>query len=307
MSKKALLFSGQGSQFVGMGKDLYDAYPACAALFDKADEILGYSISDICFNGPAEELTKTNNCQPGIFVMSAVCYEALKANNSDLQIDALAGLSLGEWSALYVAGILSFEDTLKILEARGRFMQESCDATEGSMLSIMGSLTAEQIQAVADEADVDVSNLNSAQQTVLSGTVSGIEKAAELAKAAGAKRAIILKVAGAYHSRLMDSAAAKLEAAIAHIEFAEPKIPVYSNATGKLHTTPVEIKAAMIAQVNKTVRWVDCVNGLVEDGVTSVLELGPGRVLSGLVKKIDPSLNIDNIQDVKSLEIYLEK
>jgi len=306
MSKKAFLFSGQGSQFVGMGKDLYDAYPACAALFDKADEILGYSISDICFNGPAEELTKTNNCQPGIFVMSAVCYEALK-NKSDLQIDALAGLSLGEWSALYVAGVLSFEDTLKILEARGRFMQEACDATEGSMVSVMGTLTAEQIQAVADEAGVDVSNLNSAQQTVLSGTVPGIEKAAELAKAAGAKRAIILKVAGAYHSRLMNSAAAKLEAAIADIEFAEPKIPVYSNTTGKLHTTPTEIKASMIAQVNKTVRWVDCVNGLVEDGVTSILELGPGRVLSGLVKKIDASLDVDNIQDIKSLEIYLEK
>ena len=306
MSKKAFLFSGQGSQFVGMGKDLYDAYPACAALFDKADEILGYSISDICFNGPAEELTKTNNCQPGIFVMSAVCYEALK-NKSDLQIDAVAGLSLGEWSALYVAGVLSFEDTLKILEARGRFMQEACDATEGSMVSVMGTLSAEQIQAVADEAGVDVSNLNSAQQTVLSGSVSGIEKAAELAKTAGAKRAIILKVAGAYHSRLMDSAAEKLEAAIADIEFSEPKIPVYSNATGKLHTTPTEIKAAMIAQVNKTVRWVDCVNGLVADGITSVLELGPGKVLSGLIGKIDGSLEIDNIQDIKSLEIYLEK
>jgi len=307
MSKKAFVFSGQGSQFVGMGKDFYDAYPSCAALFDKADEILGYSISDICFNGPVEELTKTNNCQPGIFVMSAVCYEALKANKSDLQIDALAGLSLGEWSALYVASVLSFEDTLKILEARGRFMQEACDATEGSMVSVMGTLSAEQIQAVADEAGVDVSNLNSAQQTVLSGTVPGIEKAAELAKAAGAKRAIILKVAGAYHSRLMDSAAEKLEAAIADIEFSEPKIPVYSNATGKLHTTPTEIKAAMIAQVNKTVRWVDCVNGLVADGITSVLELGPGKVLSGLIGKIDGSLEIDNIQDIKSLEIYLEK
>ena len=306
MSKKAFVFSGQGSQFVGMGKDLYDAYPSCAALFDKADEILGYSISDICFNGPAEELTKTNNCQPGIFFMSAVCYEALK-NKSDLQIDAVAGLSLGEWSALYVAGVLSFEDTLKILEARGRFMQEACDATEGSMVSVMGTLSAEQIQAVADEAGVDVSNLNSAQQTVLSGSVSGIEKAAELAKTAGAKRAIILKVAGAYHSRLMDSAAEKLEAAIADIEFSEPKIPVYSNATGKLHTTPTEIKAAMIAQVNKTVRWVDCVNGLVADGITSVLELGPGKVLSGLIGKIDGSLEIDNIQDIKSLEIYLEK
>jgi [acyl-carrier-protein] S-malonyltransferase len=216
-------------------------------------------------------------------------------------------LSLGEWSALYVAGVLSFEDTLKILEARGRFMQEACDATEGSMLSIMGSLTAEQIQAIADEAGVDISNLNSAQQTVLSGDKAGIENAAKIALEAGAKRAIVLQVAGAYHSRLMDSAAEKLEAAIADIKFAEPKIPVYSNATGKLHTTPEEIKAAMIAQVNKTVRWVDCVEGLVADGVTSVLEVGPGRVLSGLVKKIDSSLEVDNIQDVKSLEIYLEK
>lgn len=307
MSKKAFLFSGQGAQFVGMGKDLCEKYPQCAALFSRADEVLGYSISDICWNGPAEELTKTNNCQPGIFVMSAVCYEALKAEQPDVKPDAVAGLSLGEWSALYVAGVLSFDDTLRILEARGRFMQEACDTTEGSMLSIMGSLSAEQIQAIAEETDVDISNLNSSQQTVLSGKKENIAKAEKLALDAGARRAIILQVAGAYHSRLMDSAAEKLATAIADIEFKQPEIPVYSNATGQLHTTPEEIKASMVAQVNKTVRWVDCVNGLINDGVSSMLELGPNKVLCGLVRKIDRSIETSNIQDIKSLETYLGK
>ncbi len=306
MSKQAILFAGQGAQFVGMGKDLADAYPACQALFDKADEVLGYSISDICFNGPAEELTKTNHCQPGIFVASIACCTALKIEKPELEFDMAAGLSLGEWSALHMAGALTFEDTLKVLEARGRFMQEACDATDGGMLSVIG-LDLAQLETICAETGVTLANLNSPAQTVLSGPNAGIAAAEAAAKAAGAKRAIVLPVAGAYHSQLMASAAPKLAEVLATVEIATPRIPVISNVTGKAHGTPDEIRETMVKQVTGSVHWYEGIDVIKAAGVTSCLECGPGKVLSGLMRRLDRDMGMANIQDAASLAAYVEK
>ncbi len=306
MSKQAILFAGQGAQFVGMGQDLAAAYPACQALFDKADEVLGYSISDICFNGPAEELTKTKHCQPGIFVASIACYTALKAEKPELEFAAAAGLSLGEWSALHMAGALTFEDTLKVLEARGRFMQEACDATDGGMLSVIG-LDLTQLEAVCAQTGVFIANLNSPAQTVLSGPKAGIAAAEAAAKEAGAKRAIVLPVAGAYHSELMASAAPKLAEVLASVEIATPSIPVISNVTGKAHGSPDEIRATMVKQVTNSVHWYEGIDVIKAAGVTACVECGPGKVLSGLMRRLDRDMGMANIQDAATLAAFVEK
>jgi [acyl-carrier-protein] S-malonyltransferase len=306
MSKQAILFAGQGAQFVGMGQDLATAYPACKALFDKADDVLGYSLSGICFDGPAEELTKTNHCQPGIFVASIACYTALKVEKPELEFAAAAGLSLGEWSALHMAGALTFEDTLKVLEARGRFMQEACDATEGGMLSVIG-LDFAQLEAICAETGVSIANLNSPEQTVLSGLKSGIAAAEVAAKAAGAKRAIVLPVAGAYHSELMASAAPKLAAVLESVEIATPRIPVISNVTGQAHGSAAEIREAMFKQVTNSVHWYEGIAAIKAVGVTKCLECGPGKVLSGLMRRLDREMGMANIQDAATLAAFVEK
>lgn len=305
MTDKAIVFAGQGAQFVGMGKDLAAAYPECRALFSKADEVLGFPLSKVCFEGPAEDLTKSNNCQPAIFVTSIACYRALSREVPGLAFAAAAGLSLGEWSALHMAGALSFEDALRVLEARGRFMQEACEEREGGMISILG-LPADKLRDIAAAAGVEIANLNSPEQTVLSGEKSRIPEVEKMATAAGAKRAIPLNVAGAFHSRLMQSAALKLEEFLKTVTFKAPCIPVMANVTGAPHGSPDEIRQTMVRQVTSPVQWVGCVQRIQQLGIKSYVECGPGKVLSGLIKRIDKEAGLLDTQDEATLKKAVE-
>jgi [acyl-carrier-protein] S-malonyltransferase len=296
----AILFAGQGAQAVGMGRDLAEAYPECKALYTRANEVLGYDLAKICWEGPESELIKSNHCQPAIFVTSAACCLALRRERNSLVIRSTAGLSLGEWAALWLAEAVSFEEALRILEARGRFIQEACEERAGAMLSVIG-LDSEKLKTVAVQAGVEIANYNSPEQTVLSGARAGIQAAEKLVKEAGAKRAIMLNVAGAYHSSLMASAAKRLEAFIRDFSIRPPSLPVISNVTGRPHGGPDEIRRQMVRQVTSPVRWIDCVQTLQEQGVTRYIECGPGRVLSGLVKRIHPGAELNNVQDCPSL------
>lgn len=298
--KRAILFPGQGSQFVGMGRDLYDAIPGCKALFDTANDVLGYDIAAICFDGPEDELKKSHNTQPAIFTVSAAAYEAMKLKKP-MEFDFAAGHSLGEWGALYAAGVLSFTDTLKALKARGEFIQAACDANPGGMLAVIG-LDGEPLEKIAEEAGVTLANINSPGQTVLSGTADAIEKAAAACKEAGAKRALPLPVAGAFHSPLMQPAAERLAAFLEKVELNEPVMPVLSNVTGAPHESVEAIRANMVAQIIGSVRWVECMQYLVAQGVTEGVECGPGKVLNGLMKRIDRSVSITNIGAFSDLE-----
>ncbi|MBN2301474.1 MAG: ACP S-malonyltransferase [Lentisphaerae bacterium] len=300
MHRKALVFSGQGAQFVGMGKDLADRYDVCRELFCRADEVLGYGISRICFEGPDSELTKSNHCQPAIFIVSAACYAALRAETGDIAFEGLAGLSLGEWTALYAAGALTFDDALRVLEARGRFMQEACDEREGGMVSVIG-LPMDKIQEICDSCGTEIANLNSDAQTVLSGEKSAVTEAARLAQEKGAKRAIVLNVAGAFHSSLMASAARRLETILDGIEILPPRVPVVANVTGEPHKDVDSIRRNMVRQVTESVRWVSCVEWLKSKGVNAYVECGPGKVLTGLIKRIDAAASLHNIQDSTTL------
>jgi len=301
MGARAAVFAGQGAQFVGMGKDLAGAFPRCGALFDRADEVLGYKLSTLCFEGPAEELTKSDHCQPAIFVTSVACHAGLGVRVGELEFGGAAGLSLGEWSALHVAGALTFEDTLGVLEARGRFMQEACEERDGAMVSVIG-LPVEKLTEICTATGVTIANFNSAAQTVLSGERQGIEVAAKLANEAGAKRTVILKVAGAYHSSLMSPAAERLEAFLADVPIESPRFPVTANVTGEPHGEPADIRKTMVRQVTSPVRWLSCVEWLRDAGVGQYVEYGPGKVLSGLIKRIDSSATVHNIQDIMTLQ-----
>lgn len=302
MSKRAIIFSGQGAQFVGMGKDLADRFPACKALYEKADEVLGYELSKICFEGPAEELKKSNHAQPAIFVTSIACYTALKEMNPSLEVEMMAGLSLGEWSALHASGAMTFEDTLRVLETRGRAMQEACDEKEGSMVSVIG-LSIDQLKEICEATGVEMANLNSEAQTVLSGELAKIEKAAAMATEMGAKRAIVLQVAGAFHSSLMASATPKLEKVLNSVEISAPTIPVVANVTGQPHGGADDIRREMLKQVTGSVHWYESINAMTAAGVGEFIECGPGKVLTGLIKRIaERGTPLHNIQDVATLE-----
>jgi [acyl-carrier-protein] S-malonyltransferase len=301
MKKTALLFAGQGSQTVGMGRDLCEKFEVCRRLFARANEVLGRDIQKICFEGPEEVLTKTDNAQPGIFLTSMACLEALQSQISNLKFDATAGLSLGEFTALTAAEAVSFDDGLRMVQMRGRFMQEACDATNGGMASIL-NLDDAVLTEVCREADVDIANLNCPGQTVISGDKDKITKAVELAKGRGAKRAIPLVVAGAYHSRLMQSAREKVAAALANLPMREPKVPVVSNVTARPAGTVAEIKDLLVRQVTSPVRWSESMQWLVAQGFTRFIELGPGNVLAGLMKRINKDVEILSVSDVVTLE-----
>jgi [acyl-carrier-protein] S-malonyltransferase len=301
MSKTALLFAGQGAQTVGMGKDIAEAFPSARAIFDRANEALGYDLAKICFEGPEPELTKTENAQPGIYLVSWVCFQLLRERVPALRFEATAGLSLGEFTALAAAGVMSFEDGLKVVRQRGRFMQEACEAAPGSMAAIIG-LDEAATREVCGEAGVELANLNCPGQLVISGEKAGIEKACELAKARGAKRALPLQVAGAYHSRLMASAQPKLRNALGEIPLHLPSVPAISNVTAQPHHTAGEIHTKLVNQVTSSVRWEESMRYLLAQDFTRFIELGPGAALTGFMKRIDKTAVSYNINNVATLE-----
>jgi [acyl-carrier-protein] S-malonyltransferase len=301
MSKTAFLFAGQGAQAVGMGKDLVEKYPAARQWFDRANAALGYDLAGICFNGPEPELTKTENAQPGIFLVSWVAYELLKEQVPALKADATAGLSLGEFTALTAAGAMGFDDCLKVLRVRGRSMQEACEATRGGMAAIIG-LDEGPTREVCAECGVQLANLNCPGQLVISGELEKITKACELAKTKGAKRALPLTVAGAYHSPLMASAQPKLAGALNAAAIVVPSVTVISNVTAQPHGAPAEIKARLVEQVTASVRWEESIRYLLAQGFTRFIELGPGTALSGFMKRIDKTAQVLNVSDVASLD-----
>ena len=300
MSKTALLFAGQGAQAVGMGKDLAEKFPSAKAWFDRANAALGYDLAAVCFNDPEAKLTKTENVQPGIFLVSWVAFQLLKEQAPSLKFDATAGLSLGEFTALTAAGAMSFEDGLRVVRHRGKFMQEACEATRGGMAAVIG-LDEPPTREVCAEAGVVLANLNCPGQLVISGETDKIAKAVELAKAKGAKRAIPLPVAGAYHSPLMASAQPKLQAELAKMKLSSPVVPVISNVTGQPHSGTAEISARLVEQVTSSVLWEKSMRYLLAQGFTRFIELGPGTALSGFMKRIDKSAHLFNVSDVESL------
>ncbi len=300
MSKTALLFAGQGAQVVGMGRDFADHSPAAKAWFDRANAALGYDLEAVCFNGPEAELTRTENAQPGIFLVSWVAFQLLKERVPTLSFQATAGLSLGEFTALTAAGAMSFEDGLRVVRQRGRFMQEACEATRGGMAAVIG-LDEAPTREVCEQAGVVLANLNCPGQLVISGEADRIGKACELAKARGARRALPLPVAGAYHSPLMASAQPKLDAELARINLQAPVVPVISNVTAQPHGAPESIRARLVEQVTSSVRWEDSIRYLLGQGFTRFVELGPGTALTGFMKRIDKNAQVLNVADLPSL------
>jgi [acyl-carrier-protein] S-malonyltransferase len=301
MSKTALLFAGQGAQVVGMGKDLADAFPAAKSWFDRANAALGYDLAAICFTGPEAELTKTENAQPGIFLVSWIAFQLLKERAPTLEFQATAGLSLGEFTALTTAGALSFEDGLRVVRQRGRFMQEACEVTRGGMAAIIG-LDEAVTREVCAQAGVVLANLNCPGQIVISGAADKITRACELAKAKGARRALPLTVAGAYHSPLMASAQPKLEAELSQVTVNSPAVTVVSNVTAQPHENPETIRSRLVEQVTSSVRWEESMRFLLAQGFTRFIELGPGTALSGFMRRIDKAAQVLNVSDVASLD-----
>lgn len=288
---KVFMFPGQGSQFPGMAKELYETNPTAREMFDRANEILGFDITEIMFNGTAEDLRQTKVTQPAVFLHSVI----LAKCSPDFKPDMVAGHSLGEFSALTAAGALDFEDGLRLVSIRAHAMQKACEANPGTMAAIL-ALPAETIEAVCAEVDgiVVPANYNCEGQIVISGAVDAVAEASEKLKAAGAKRALILPVGGAFHSPLMQPAAEELAAGIESVEFKTPVCPVYQNVTALPTIDPAEIKKNLLAQLTAPVRWTQSVMNMVEDGAASFTESGPGKVLQGLVSKIAPNQVIVN-------------
>lgn len=300
------MFSGQGSQYVGMGKELYENYEVAKNVLDKANQILDFDLKDMIFNGPEEELNNTKNTQPAIYTVSAMVKAVL--NENDLQPAAVAGHSLGEYSALFAAGVFSFEDGLKLVRRRGELMDQADPDGKGTMAAVIG-LANEEVEAVLEEINgiVTVANYNSPGQVVISGEVEAVKKAEELLDEKGAKRVISLSVSGAFHSPLMEPAKEELKNTIEAVDFNDAEIPLIANVTADYVKDSSEIKTALIKQLNNSVRWVETIERYKEDGYQDYIELGPGRVLKGLMRRIDRSLNAYNVEDEKSLNKTLKK
>lgn len=292
--KKAYVFPGQGAQYVGMGKELYETSPLAKELFEKANEILGFRITDLMFTGTDEDLKQTKVTQPAIFLHSVVMAKTL---GEEFQPDMTAGHSLGEFSALVAAGALSFEDGLKLVYARALAMQKACEKQPSTMAAIL-ALDDEKVDEICASIDdvVVPANYNCPGQIVISGSIAGVEKACELMKEAGAKRALLLKVGGAFHSPLMEPARVELSAAIEATPFSKPVCPVYQNVSTTGETDPETIKKNLIAQLTSPVKWTQSVQQMITDGATDFVELGPGTVLQGLISKINKEVAVSGKQ-----------
>ena len=302
-SKTAFLFPGQGAQAVGMGLDLYKESDSGKEVFDKVDEALGRSLSKIMFEGPEDELRETRNAQPGIMAMSLACIEVMKSNVPSEAIPIpylMAGHSLGEYTALAAAGVLSVMDTAKLVQERSELMQHACDSNPGTMAAILG-LDEMVLQEVARESGVFISNINTQDQIVISGEKMSVARAMDMSDARGAKKVIPLKVGGAFHSGLMEPAKAGLVDFIDGLKFNDPEVPIIANCTGTPLHTGEEIKGELISQISGCVQWKKSVDFMIKSGIDNFLEIGPGRALGGMVKKIDRGVNVASVNDIESI------
>ena len=303
MSKLAFLFPGQASQYAGMGRDLAENFPESRAIFDAADGALGFAITKLCFDGPEEELKLTENTQPAILTVSTAAYRALEKRG--IAPDFVAGHSLGEYSALVAAGSLDFADAVKIVRNRGRYMQEAVPPGEGAMAAIMGLPPGEVTDLCKQAADQEVvtpANLNSPEQTVISGSAGAVKRGVEIASQKGAKRAVMLPVSAPFHSPLMEPAQRRLERDLRAAAFGPLRFPLITNADAEAISSGEEAREALIRQVTLPVRWHDSIREMVERGVNIFVEVGPGKVLCGLLKQIDPAQKFMNVEDAASLE-----
>ncbi len=299
----AYLFPGQGAQAVGMGKELYDSSPAAREVFEEIDDALGRSLTKMMFEGPEDDLRQTVNAQPGILAVSLACVKAMEQELGAQDMPnpvVMAGHSLGEYTALAVGGVLAIDDTALLVQERGRLMQEACDENPGTMAAIIG-LDQVALQEVARETGIWISNVNTGEQIVISGERMAVARAMDLCEARGAKKAIGLRVGGAFHSGLMEPARAGLIEAIDRMRFSDSRVPIIANCTGAPVTAAEDIKSELLAQVCATVQWKDTIDYMVGSGVDSFLEIGPGRALAGMVKRINRRANISNVADLDSI------